>query len=89
MRPRAWSPQGARRLGLSRRGLEERGSGGCRQLPGITAAPLSRGAGLTWERRGAVAAWQDGAQRAAVPRGALVLAHELAEKQLLLQVEGG
>lgn len=38
---------------------------------------------------GAVAAELAGTQRAAIPRGALILAHELAEKELLLQVERG
>lgn len=84
--------QGTRQLGLGsgpgRRGLEERGMG-CQQSPGTVGSPTAQVAWLTLGGRGAMAAELDGAQRAAGPRGVLVLAHEFVEKQLLFQVKRG
>lgn len=75
-------------------GGQWQGGGGHGGAPRLEGEALRRDVG--WGRatgfcggHRAVAAEQDGAQRAAVPSGVLVLAHELAEEQLLLQVEGG
>lgn len=77
-------------------GVRWHGWEGC--PPGLEGEALGEHISWGWARglvggvcggHGAVAAELARTQRAAIPRGVLILAHELAEKELLLQVERG